>query len=270
MPSRDQGFTLLEILVAALILAIVLGIVATFFVQQSRLNRQTAAGTEAHDKARMVMQLVTTDLHSAGTDMYSDPATGAILSPAVTLSICPTDTATGLTTCIVGTDGSAGAHVQDAASMAYITTLQPLATACREVAFAFDTSNTLYRADEACDPTAGAALLATSSITSTYAVLAPGILALDIRYVCSNGAVMDSVPDTVSCPKNASYVRSALVSVVAQSDTRVDGMAARTFTIPMGQSATATNATRTDVTCGPDRACYAMTQQVLLPNLKDR
>ena len=270
MPSRNQGFTLLEMLVAALVLAIVLGIVATFLVQQSRLNRHTEAGTEAHDKARMVMQLVTTDLHSAGTDVYSDPATGTILSPAAGLTLCPTDTATGLTTCLVGTNGSAGAHVQDAVSMDYITTLQPLTTACREVAYVFDGSNTLYRADEACDPTTGAVLLATSSITSAYAVLAPGILALDIRYVCSNGTVMDSVPDTTACPKISSYVRSALVSVVAQSDTRVDGMAARTFAIPMGESATATNLTPTDVTCGPNRACYAMTQQVLLPNLKDR
>lgn len=268
--SRAQGFTLLEMLVAALILAIILGIVAAFFVQQARLNRHTEAGSEAHDKARMVMQLVTTDLHSAGTNIYSDPATGTIETPAVELTACPTDAGSGLTTCIVGTNGVDTAHVQDTIAMDYLTTLQPLSSACREVAYRIDASNTLYRADKACDVTTGAVLLSTSSLTSDFAVLAPGILTLDIRYVCSNGNVMDAIPDTVKCPANTAYVRSALVSVLAQSDTRVDGMAAKSYEVPMGESATATGVTPTTVTCGPNRACYGMSQEVLLPNLKDR
>ena len=54
----------MELLVAAFVLVIILSIVATFFVQQTRLNRRTQAGSEVQDKARMVMQLVTGDLHS--------------------------------------------------------------------------------------------------------------------------------------------------------------------------------------------------------------
>jgi len=270
MRSRVQGFTLVEMLVAALILVIILGIVAAFFVQQARLNRHTEAGTEAHDKARMVMQIATTDLHSAGTDVYSNPSTGVIESPAVGLTLCPTDSGSGISTCLVGANGTDTAHVQDRAAMDYLTTLQPLATACREVAYAFNTSNTLYRADKACDTTTGATLLATSSITSDFAVLAPGILAFDVHYLCSNGNPMDSIPDTTTCPKNSAYVRSALVTVIAQSDTRVDGIPAKTYEVPMGEAATAAGVTQANVTCGPNRACYGMTQEVLLPNLKDR
>ena len=270
MRTRTQGFTLVEILVASLILVVILGIVAAFFVQQARLNRHTEAGTEAHDKARMVMQIATTDLQSAGTDVYSDPATGVIESPTVGLTLCPVDTGSGLSTCLVGTNGTDTGHVQDRAAMDYLTTLQPLTTACREVAYTFDASNTLYRADKACDPTAGATLLSTSSVTSDFAVLAPGILAFDIHYLCSNGSPMDSMPDTTTCPKNSAYVRSALVTVIAESDTPVDGMPAKTYQVPMGEAATAAGVTQTNVTCGPNRACYGMTQEVLLPNLKDR
>ncbi|MFO7589350.1 MAG: prepilin, partial [Acidimicrobiia bacterium] len=102
--------------------------------------------------------------------------------------------------------------------------------------------------------------LADPTVATGFDTLATNVLALDIQYLCSSGTVLASVPDTTSCPTGSSYVRSAVVSVVAASDTAAPGAAAQNYTLESG----------TTVTCGPDVMCAALTQEVLLPNLKDR
>lgn len=256
--SRTSGFTLVELLVAAFVLVIILSIVAAFFVQQTRLNRRTQAGTEVQDKARMVMQLVTGDLQLAGADVYSD-TNGAIQTPAVPLTLCPNDSGSGLDTCLVGVDGG----VQDRMATTYITTLRPTSTACRQVGYAFS-GTTLERADVACSGSPG--LVDTSSIGTDFDVLAPGILALDIRYLCSNGNILSDVPDATDCASGDAYLRTAIVTVVARSEVTVPGQPAVTYQVPMSDAVS----TKTAVTCGPDYACSGLTQEVLLPNLKDR
>ena len=97
-------------------------------------------------------------------------------------------------------------------------------------------------------------------------MLAPGILALDIRYLCSDGALLSHVPDATNCPTGDAYLRTAIVTVVARSEVSVAGQPAVSYHVPMSDAAP----TKTTVTCGPDYVCSGLTQEVLLPNLKDR
>lgn len=250
-PWRSAGFTVVELLIAGFILTVVLGISGVFLARQSDLNRRTQARAEVQDKVRMVMQIVSNDLALAGARVYAD-GSGALQTVSPSLGTCPT--VSGTSTCLSGANADAGGIPRDELSMAYITTLRAPSEACREVGYRFAGTD-MERADRGCtgnhvDP----------SVATGFDALATNILALDIQYLCSNGTALASVPNTGSCPSGSSYVRSAVVSVIAASDTTTPGSPAQTYTLESG----------TTVTCGPDVMCAALTQEVLLPNLKDR
>lgn len=245
--ARTAGFTLVELLIAAFMLTVVLGIVGTFLASQSNLSRRTQAGSEVKDKVRMVMQLVTTDLNMAGASSYVD-STG---STTILLNTCPTFS--GTQGCLVGWNGASGSEAKDEFAAAYVTTLRDVGQACRKVSYRFDGGD-LERSDTACADAAA------------YSVLATNVDALNIVYRCSNGNTMVAVPDTTACPKGTSYPRSAVVSVVAHSDVPIKATPQRTYDIVSGVTSPAT----LQVTCGPDAVCSSQTQEILFPNLKDR
>ena len=249
--ARELGFTVVELLIAGFVLTVVLAATGFFLAQQSTLNKRTQAKAEVQDKTRMVMQLVTSDLQLAGASVYAD-ASGALQTISPDLGICPT--VGSRNSCLGGYDGAGGSSVKDHIATAYVTTLRPTNQACREVGYRFS-GDDLLRADRVCT---GAHVDTTSS--AGFDTLATNVLALDVTYVCSNGVVISTVPDTTNCPPGVSYVRSALVSVVAQSDAEVPGQEPQTFTLSSGAT----------VDCGADRYCMELTQEVLLTNLKDR
>ena len=99
--------------------------------------------------------------------------------------------------------------------------------------------------------------------------MADDILAVDVALSCSSatssGTELPSYPDESQCPYGSSYPRSATVTVVAESKTTVAGTPARVIdTATKGISGETGS-----VTCPADRFCYDITQQVLLPNLKE-
>lgn len=250
--TSTAGFTIVELLIAGFILTIVLAISGTFLARQSDLNRRTQARAEVQDKVRMVMQIVSNDLALAGARVYAD-SSGALQTVSPGLSTCPS--VSGVTSCLNAVDGASGGIPRDAVAMAYITTLRAPSEACREVAFRF-TGTDLERADRGCTGSH-----VNLSATSGFDTLATNVLAVDVQYLCSNGAALADVPDTTSaCPSGSAYVRSAVVSVVAASDMAAPGTPTQQFTTVSG----------TNVTCGPDVICAALTEEVLLPNLKDR
>lgn len=248
--ALNGGFTLIEVIVAGAILVIVLGIVAVFFGQQTQMSHRTQARNDTQDRARLVMQLVTQDLSLAGATDYIASAGNTV--PSASLVTCPTDPNTGISSCLTLTNSA----TQDALSVTYVNSLQPPSEACRTIDYQFS-GDTLERKDTPlnCNDL-------TAQASSSFVPLANGILALDITLNCSSASTatstIDSYPDQVNCPQATAYPRSATVTIVAESTVPLGGTPSQSIATASGQA----------VTCPGDRFCYGITQQVLLPNLK--
>ncbi len=225
-----KGFTLVEVLVAMAILVVLLALGVRYFAGTGELARNTQARNELQDRVRMVMQLVTADLQMAGARYWSSGSQNRAFS---------------LPPPLLGSDGGA----KDTLTLYYVTSLRDQASACRRVDYGFN-GDTLRRSDVNSTPAAGSDCTTPSP---NFQPLAEGILALDIQYQCSNGTTQDR-PD---CGLDA-YPRSAKVTVAGYSLSPV------THPGP----ASLLTVTRQALPCPSGRACYALTQEVLMPNLK--
>lgn len=229
---KPKGFTLVEVLVAMALLVILLGIAVRYFASTSGLARETQARSELQDRVRMVVQLVTGDLQMAGARYWNAGSTNR----AFTLPLGKV---------LEGSNGQA----KDTLSLYYVTSLRDESQACRRVSYDFE-GDTLQRSDVNATPSTGNDCTEPSP---SFQPLAEGILALDIRYLCSDGTAQD----TPACGDTA-YPRSAIVEVVGYSLTPVQNPGPATLTTHTGQR----------VTCPSQRACYTLRQEVLMPNLK--
>ncbi|GGM91118.1 hypothetical protein GCM10007092_00020 [Thermus composti] len=227
-----RGFTLLEILVAMAILITVLAVTTRYFISTAELGRESQAKSELQDRVRMVMQVVAGDLQMAGARYWNRGSQNRAF-------------ALPLGQVLQGTDGGA----KDTLSLYYVTSLRSLEEACRRVDYDFQ-GDTLRRSDVNATPTSGSDC---TLPTPSFQPLADGLLALDIVYRCSDGTERNDP----GCGTGA-YPRSAIVEVVAYSLKPVRGAGPASLTTVSGQT----------VTCPPGRACYALRQEVLLPNLK--
>ncbi|BCZ87128.1 PilW family protein [Thermus thermophilus] len=226
-----RGFTLVEVLVAMAILVVVLAVGVRYFASTSELARNTQARSELQDRVRMVMQVVTADLQMAGARYWNS----GDQNQAFSLPLPP----------LSGSDGGP----KDTLTLYYVTSLRDLASACRRVDYGFE-GDTLRRSDVSATPTSGSDCTTPSP---NYQPLAEGILALDIQYQCSDGTTRNT-PD---CGANA-YPRSAKVTVAGYSLTPVTNPGPASLTTVTGKT----------LACPQGRACYALTQEVLMPNLK--
>lgn len=137
------------------------------------------------------------------------------------------------------TDGQS----KDTFTVKYVTSLRQRGSACRVVSYSFS-GNTLQRRDVTCDKENDSSIGAQP--------LADEILVLDITYVCSS--LTTETSGAPPCPAG-SYPRSARVRVVGRSLAKVPGS-----TFPDPQLANECK----------DYVCFALEQEVLLPNLKDQ
>lgn len=234
MRRSQAGLTLVELLVAATLLVILLGLVALYFGQQANLSRDTQARSQVQDAARAAMQLVTNDLLSAGSNQYvisGAPVTKVALAGAV-----PT-----------GTDGG----LDDTVTMEYVSSLRgSLGTACRHVVYQVN-AGSLERSDVACGG------------TDSFSNLADHVLAFDLVYVCSDASTADEPSE---CPANT-YVRSVRVAVMLRSDNPAKGgQSAATYatTTVDHPSAVAGGS----VSCPSGYVCALLRQEVQTPSLK--
>jgi prepilin-type N-terminal cleavage/methylation domain-containing protein len=232
--SMRKGFTLLEVLVAAVILAILGSIVARTLVDQADLGRRVQARNEVQDKARMVMELVKQDLFLAGSSRYvTFSGSGNSFAAPVTSSV-PNWTDCSTNPCL-SADSANSTTLQDRFSVRYVTSLRDLNQACRKVTYAFSDS-TLQRSDVVCNG------------NDSLQPLADQVLALNLRFECSDGASEDA--GSPPCSGNR-YPRAALVTVVvastdpapgnpsdAVSFAILTGNSTQTVTCPLGASAT--------------------------------
>ena len=230
---RGKGFTLVELLLASALLAVVLALGLRYFTESAQLSRENQARSDLQDRTRMVMQVVTQDLQLVGSRYWNQGTVNRAF-------ILPADSV------LVSQDNEA----QDSLTLYYVTSLRGPWEACRRVDYRF-TGDTLERSDA--NATSGQGNECTEPDPS-FAPLAEGILALDIVYLCSHGESRN----TSDCGPDA-YPRSALVEVVARSSVPVKASTSpREFTTVSGES----------VPCPEGYACYSLRQEVLMPNLK--
>ena len=246
----NSGLTIVELIIAGFVLTVILGIVGAYLGRQSQLNRVTMAASEVQDKTRLVMQMVVQDLQLAGGKFYVD-ASGEVDKDAGIPS-CPSHSSGG-TACLTADDGGP----RDGFSTVYVNTLRSPGDACREVGYEF-VDTLLYRADRSCGTTVD--LLDPAVDFADYSILAENIVALDIQYKCSDSSAMTTYPNEADCPLRAGYLRSAVVSVVARANNPTDGTSSESFSTVTGES----------VTCPQNYRCFAIQQEVLMPNFKDR
>lgn len=229
---RQKGFTLVETLVALAILVVLLGLAVRYFTNNAELARETQARSELQDRVRMVMQVVSGDLQMAGATYWNRNAQNIGFSlPSGRI--------------LEGTNNGP----KDSLKISYVTSLRDLDQACRRVEYAFQ-DDTLLRSDVNATPDNGSEC---EPSAASFQPLADSILALDIQYVCSNGENRNT-PD---CGPDA-YPRSAIVEVVGYSLSPMKAAGPQSITTVSGET----------VTCPAGRGCYALRQEVLLPNLK--
>lgn len=229
---KRLGLTLIEVLVAMAILIALLGIAVRYFDNTAELARETQTRSELQDRVRMVMQVVTGDLQMAGARYWNaETSNVAFVLPVGEV--------------LTGSNGGA----KDAFKVYYVTSLRGVGQACRRVDYDFE-GDTLRRSDVNATPTTGSEC---NQPEPSFQPLAEGILALDIRYFCSDGAQKD----TPVCDSDA-YPRSAVVEVVGYSLNLVASPGPTNLSTFTGQA----------LTCPRGKACYTLRQEVLMPNLK--
>jgi len=247
---KPRGVTLIEMFIVLAIIGTILAIVGSFFNQQRLLASRNAARNEVQDKVKMVMQLITQDLQLAGSR--------AVVGANTTINpLNNALTATNATATVSGVTYS-----KDQFVVRYYTTLRT-SNLCREVKFGFNSASpqTIRR-----DDIAGSCSGSAPNSSAPTNPLADNILALDIVYVCGNVAATVVNSGSPPCSGNG-YARTAKVAVVAQSNDPIpryqDPNQYPTYSLSSG------SLTRTvNLACPANRICYALEQEILMPNLR--
>ena len=258
IPSRSSGgFSLIELLIAMVIMVIVLGMASVFFAQQTALQRAVQSRNDVQDRIRMATQLITQDLSLAGAAVRIAPD-GTIDRDAGVADCGPTAAVRCLD---LGFDPDIGIETASTLRLRYLSSQFPTGEACRDIAYRI-VAGTLQRRDVACSPVSG---------TGGFIDLAPDMLGFKVVVVCSTGLRVDAFGQD-SCPDG--YGRSAIVSVGGVSSIPHDGgsqgVAFVTTTKTSADGATEVTFARHTAACPAGRVCYGMTQEVLMPNLKDQ
>lgn len=138
-------------------------------------------------------------------------------------------------------DGAAGClEVADSGrsmKVRYLSSQFPSGDECRDVTYRLSNDGVLQRSDVGCGE------------AESFVDLADDIVTFEVTVHCSNGNDLNEFP-SAQCPTLNSYGRSVTVELVGQSRTPTSGPTAPG--------------------CAPGHMCFAMTQETLMPNMKDQ
>jgi type II secretory pathway pseudopilin PulG len=138
-------------------------------------------------------------------------------------------------------DGAAGCvRVSDAGAtleVRYLSSQFASGSECRDITYRLLGTGVFERSDVGCGATA------------TYVPLADNMVDFTTTVHCSNGTDLTAFPSG-SCPPLSSYGRSVTVDLMGQSRSPGSG--------------------DTAAGCATGYVCYAMTQETLMPNMKDQ
>lgn len=248
--NRTAGLTVVELIIAAGLIVVVIGLSAVFLARQTGLQRNTQARNEVQDNVRVAMQVVAQDLALVGNRLLvaADGTTQG-------LSFGCFNDATGSTSCLSLAPGTS-ADTESVLHVRYLSSQFPAADACRDVQYRV-AGGALQRSDLECPGDATVA-------TAVWQDIVPNVLAFKMYVICSDGNRYDDFPPT-ACT-SAGYGRSAIFSVAASSGISATSAAAGEAVQIVSDDPT----DPADVACPADRICYAMTQETLMPNLKDQ
>ena len=218
-PTRTDGLTLVEVLVATAIMGILLAFVAAFFAQQSRHGERLQATTEARAKARTIGEIVAQDLELAGST--TTVSGGAPIYLAVRGG--GADASASHSCSSVYSQGCIDVHDTTGLGLAYWSTLWYRSSldagACHRVDYAWDPALALlYRvdvADSTCPSTTGDPTFGAPN------AFAHGVTSFSVTFICDDGtpspdpAACYAPPTTAASPK---FVRSAHITLSTVSE----------------------------------------------------
>lgn len=223
MHRSSLGITLLELLIAVAVFAVILAVLGAFFVQQTRATALSQAINEAEALGRTVAESVLQDLQIAGSRVA---VIGGV--PVYASSIGYGCTEAARRTCVVPmTFDGATLDLADSESVIagfaafYRTSVDP-GGPCRRVDYVLDrASNTLLRSDRniPCPGTPGDFRLTLSAEELAAARFASDVDAFSIRYACSDGSTAADPGDCYDLEDG--FVRQAEVALTIELDRRV-------------------------------------------------
>lgn len=211
-PSSSSGFTVVELLVTAAIVAVVLGILTAFFAAQTRVGLSIQDRNEVENKLKAVAEIVMQDVQQAGSvatyasgvpeyavDDLGPGCTRSVRSGCIVTSVDGSVVTTLYLTSLVRPDGSGWGLGGDAA--------------CRRVDYSI-TDNVFSRRDVRCD--------AWPAGFEGFD-LASGITAVTVQFTCALPG--DPFDDPSLCYDAGSYPREALITVKGESEGSRDPVA---------------------------------------------
>lgn len=244
---RDRrGITIIELLIAAFVLVIVLALGGAFISQQSTLQRAVQARNDVQDRVRVVLQVVTQDFSLAGNSVLSTQAGGLFAqNPGLCRNLATPNVDRS---CVeLTTEDDRFSTV----SLRYLSSQFPAGQECRDVAYMVVPDGDLMRSDVPCET------------ARNFVPFAANVDVFAVVLKCSDGDTRLSEFDAPNACTGG-YPRSAVITFGSHSDIRVAGAT--------GQTITYTNADDDEqrIDCDDGFVCFALTQEILLPNLKDR
>ena len=81
---REQGFTILEVLISMFVLVVAMGMLASLLIQNARINRSQQMTAEVQANARNTLELVVQTLRSSGWDPGNNAINVVTLDPDTT------------------------------------------------------------------------------------------------------------------------------------------------------------------------------------------
>lgn len=219
-PSRN-GLTLVEVLVAVVVMGLLLVMVTLFFSQQRRHSAQVEADAQVRAQARTIGELVAQDLELTGATAVVDATTHEPSYESIRVGAEPSEPSAFCTVahtqgCIVQQDPPPTTAVN--ASVWYTLwyrTSTDAAAPCHRVDYAWDgRAKALYRFDEGrascADLTPSGSISLPADLSN--AVLAREVTEFSLSFDCDDPTV-DAGGRPKACYDNGSFVRSANVHV---------------------------------------------------------
>lgn len=222
--SPENGFTLVEFLIATAVMLVILSIAGIFLAQQARLQRSTQLRSELQDRVRTSMQLVTQDLALAGNSSIIDGS-------GRRLDIVWPGCFDGASGCVEVEDAGQTLRVR------YLSSQFTSGNECRDVTYSLDGSGVILRSDVLCGG------------SEDFVELSSDIVNFASTVNCSNGSGLTAFPSS-GCPPILSYGRSVTVDILGRSTVQASG--------------------ESMAGCPSGYVCFGMTQETLVPNMKDQ
>lgn len=204
MRSHHHGITIVELLIAVAILGIVLSLLSTYFISQTRTSSRIQAANEVEIKVRTTAEIMTQDLQMAGSRIVVDRSGAAPVTKYVNDLLTECSPLKGTTTyCVKSSAASPLLTLYYATSLRQDDSATPVDERCRRVDYDLD-GDTLRRSEVVCgnDP--------------TFQEFSTRISNLNISFLCEDNTTSTDPAGCYAAADN--FPQQATVAVTGLSD----------------------------------------------------